>query len=188
MIWDRLRNLGLREKLGLAVAGLFVFGLLLDRLVISPIVRNYVELGREIRKESKALSMKRWIAGTEPTVRESYQAVSGRLGRFTSQAQAIDAMKGQIDELAARTGVVLVSREHRHPREERFYQEYYVEIGEFEAGITNLVRFLHALPNAPGILRVRHLNTVPDRKRRILKGSMLISKVMLPAPLTGSHP
>ncbi len=118
----------------------------------------------------------------EEDVYRRYREVADLVHKVASPSLGIDAVKGQIDDLASKAGVILISQDHRKPVSAEHYQEYFIDILEFEAPETNLVAFLRMIPAAPGLLRVERLNLVPDRKRHVVKGSMLLSKVMMLAP------
>jgi hypothetical protein len=182
MILDRLAKLGAREKIGLLLAVAVIVLLVLDRLLISPTLRYYRELDQRILAEERRIRLNRESIAIEDEVYRRYRRVADLVQTFESPAAGIDSMKGQIDELAGRTGVILVSREHRPPTESDYCQEYYVDIREFEAPETNLVAFLRLVPELPGLLRVDRINLVPDRNRNVVKGSMLISKVLMLTP------
>ena len=89
-------------------------------------------------------------------------------------------MKGRLDELAVQTGVKFFSREQVEPRAGDEYTEYAVTVGEFEASMDGLVRFLSQLPDGGGMTRAVRITLTPDRKRNLVRGSMLITKLALP--------
>lgn len=192
MILERLKKLGTREKLGLLLAAAVMLLLVLDRLLISTVVRQYRELDHQIVVETRNARLNQEAINMEADVYRRYRQVADLVQRVESPAVGIDAMKGQIDDLAARTGVILISREHRKPEEVPHapnYQHFHVDIREFEATETNLVAFLRMVLEAPGLLRVERMNLLPDRNRGLVKGSMLVSKVMMLAPsVNGDNP
>ena len=60
-------------------------------------------------------------------------------------------------------------------------EEYIVEIGSFQAKMTDLVRFLHEIRMAPGLMSISKLTVTPEKdKRGSVRGSVVITKIMLP--------
>lgn len=179
MIFDKLSGLGVREKVGLSVAVLFVVGLLLDRLVIRSVVNRLGVLDARIEAEEQDLRYTLSVAQHEPAVAETYQALVAALGASQPPPEAIAAMKAALDDMARRTGVVLISLEHREPRQDELCENCSVEIASFEAGVSNLVSFLHAVQNAPGMLRVVRLDLAPGKAENTAKGSMVVTRMMI---------
>jgi len=102
----------------------------------------------------------------------------------TSSAEAKHEMKGQVEDLADKAGVLLQSSDLREPNLESHKpcEEYFVDIKRFRADMNSLLVFLYELQTAPGMLRVVSLNLTPLRgEDNVFEGSMLISKVMIPA-------
>jgi len=187
MILERLERLGTREKVGLLLAAAIMLLLVLDRLLISPVLRQYRRIDQQIAVEERNMRLNREAIDMEDEVYRRYRRVADLVQTVESPAVGIDAMKAQIDDLAERTGMILISREHRQPEESVHYQEFYVDIREFEASETNLVAFLRMVPEIPGLLRVERMNLLPDRNRNVVKGSILISKVLMLAPSGGAE-
>jgi len=182
MILERLEKLGTREKIGLLLAGAIMLLLVMDRLLINPILRQYRDLDHRIVVEKKEVDVIKQAIGMKDSVYRRYLDVAHLAQRVESEAVGIDVMKGQIDDLAERTGVILISREHRKPEKRPYHHEFFVDIREFEAPETNLIAFVRMVPEVPGLLRIERMNLLPDRNRHIVKGSMLISKVLMIAP------
>lgn len=177
MIFAKLNQLGTREKVFLLVGLVVVLGLLIDRFVVQSITDHLAELDQDIVVERENLLYNLRILRTREQVASEYRQVSGLLADPAPDAEQIDRMKGEIDELARRCGLVIVSMEHREPRTEPYYKEYIIEIGSFEAGMPAVLNFLDAVRNAPGLTRVEAFNLSPARELDQVKGSMTITKV-----------
>jgi len=154
MILDKLVKLAPREKIGIAIALVIVMGVFVDRLAVRPVVGRISELQAGITGESDKL---------EYSLR-------------------VLAMKGQIDELSRQSGVNLASWEEGAPGKALSCDEYSVAVREFEARESDLLDFLHELRVSPGLLRVDDLKFSPDKEKGVIKGSMLITKVMISSP------
>ena len=112
-------------------------------------------------------------------ISKEYKNIKDFLEKAPSSDEAINDMKGEIDELARRAGVMIDSMKHREPQKLDFYEQYFLEIGKFRSDMKSLLKFLHELQISSGMLRVLKLNLTPD-KGNAIKGSILITKAMLP--------
>lgn len=175
----KLDNLGVREKAFIVAAGICLFVLLVDGLVVQPVFRRLQALRASIDSVSVSLAYDRAVLLQEPQVLERYEGMKGLLGEATAPPDVmVSDMKGKIDEIARRVGLLVVSMEHREPRKTEHYGEYYVEVGEFEAPSESLFRFLHAVRSSPGMLRTVKLTVLPHKDEGSVKGAMLIAKTM----------
>jgi len=71
--------------------------------------------------------------------------------------------------------------EDRAATSEKFYDEYTIEISRFESNMTQLLAFLHELRRLPGLMQAADLNVSTAKGENPLRGSMRITKIMLPA-------
>jgi hypothetical protein len=184
MIGSKLAKLGSREKLMLSFAGLFILAAAADYLVVQPVLESFSGLESRIKEQEKAYRYNQDYVAWEDEILERYSAVSGKLGVVSSSAEAKHEMKGQVEDLAQKTGVLLQSSDLRDPNLDSHSpcQEYFVDIKRFRADMNSLLGFLHELHTAPGMLRVVTLNVTPLRgENDVFEGSMLITKVMIPA-------
>lgn len=176
----RLDRLGTREKIMLALAGLVVLALLADRLVVRSLVRAMAGMETETRTAAQELKYNREVLQRRSVVEADYARISPLLDVAASPSETSERMKDDLDALARRTGVDILSMKHRPPHPVGFCEEYAVEIGGFEASMENLLKFLYELTQSSGMMRVAQLRVVPD-EGGLRKGSMLITKVTIPA-------
>lgn len=176
---ERLEKLGPREKFGLTIAALVIGALLLDHFVVRYVITHYENMGSDIRHTKNQLRFQAGVLRKESRVRAEYDAVRGRLGKAESESEAIDRMKGEIDRQAQDAGVVVVSMQHRSPRDELGCREYVLEVGKFEADLDGLLRFLNACQGAQGMLRVPKLTVTPEKEVGRISGSMQITKLVV---------
>lgn len=183
MIASKLAKLGSREKLMLSLAGLSLLAVAAQYLVVQPVLRSFNEMESRIEAQEDAYRTNQVFVAWEDDVLERYSAVSGKLGTVSKRAESIDDMKGQVDDLAQKAGVVVQSSDHREPNlaSHAPCETYFVEIKRFRADMKSLLSFLYELQAAPGMLRVVSLNLTPRREDGVFEGSMLITKVMIPA-------
>jgi len=184
MILDRLAKLRSREKIALAVGLLIVAAVFVDRLVVQQVVDSVKRLGNELAIQKQNLGLQLRVLSSKDEIDAEYERLREVVLEAESQAVAIDEMKGQIDELARESRIRLDSWEERTPRQVNDtlpFEEYSVAIRQFEATEQDLLRFLHEVCILPGLFRVDEFKFTPDRDTGVIKGSMLITKVMRPA-------
>jgi len=184
MILDRLAKLRSREKVALTVGLLIVAAVFVDRLVVQRVVDTIGRLDSELVVQKNNLEYQLRVLSSKEEIDAEYERLREVVPEAESQAVAIDEMKGQIDELARESRVRLDSWEERDPREigdTLPFEEYSVAIRQFEAAEADLLRFLHDVCVSPELFRVEEFKFTPDKNTGMIKGSMLITKVMRPA-------
>ena len=185
---EKLKNLTVREQTGLSLAGLSLLAVALNYGVAAPLVRYLKRIDAEFRLEQQNLKVARSVADLDADVAGKYESSRGLLETTVSPSEAIDDVKGQIDDLAKRSCLSVNAMDHREPVSGQGMDTYLVEIGQFEADMKNLLQFLHEIRVAPGLLRVEKLTFSTDPEKGLLKGSVLISKAMVREPGSEDKP
>ena len=178
MITEKLERLGSREKAGLVVAMVLIFGVLVDRFAVDFIVSRFQELKEETRRERRRLAENVFTLEKQGSVGKAYEGLQGRLGRVKSGSEAIDDLKGMMDELARQTGIVIVSMKHRDSGLVGGCREFTVDIGRFEAGMRELLTFVRRVRESPKLLRVTRLTITPGDSGERISGSMQVTRLM----------
>ena len=182
MILDKLAKLGSREKIGLTIAGVVLLLLVLDALVARPVAEKLKALELEIDETSAELVYNLRVLKWSDRIRAEYVEVSGLLGAPVEPALAMDRLTAEVDTLAQQAGVEVPSMANAAPRESEHLVEYVVDVGEFEAGIDEIVRLLHTIAERPGLLRVPRFVLTPDPDSAVFNGSMLVTRLMVAGP------
>ncbi|MCC6581259.1 MAG: hypothetical protein IT440_12560 [Phycisphaeraceae bacterium] len=182
MLAERLNRLEGREKLGLLLVVLVLVVLVLDFAVIRPINTRCLWLDGDIERETKTLVYQESVLQAGPHVEAQFSVIHDRIGDALPAAEARREMRGAIDTLAQESDVTLISVKDREPRRTENFDEYAVDIADFETDEQGLARFLHALMGAPGTYRVTRMKIAPDSSGKRVKGSMTVTRVTLPAP------
>ncbi len=181
-MWAKLDKLGFREKAGLALALLFVGGVLADRLAVQRVADRIEAMTLAVESQNTALALNRRILKTEPQVRAEYDAWRERLAQVGSDAEAIDALKGRLDDLARASGLVIASMQDRRAGETDGeptpYRELVVDIGRFESTMNGLITFLYRLRQSPDLLKVLRLNVTPGKEGDAVAGSIVIGQLV----------
>jgi hypothetical protein len=189
MILGRLSRLGMRERIGVGVAAVSLFLLVEDALVVKPLVRAVRTTRSEAEECRVRLRYGREVLRREDVVEAQYRRASERVAKSPSRSEAMSRLLGEVDELAASSGLLLTRREGREPKDTRrlkFCEEYAVDVAAFESEPEALVRFLHGVAGMPGMLRVSRLDIGADKGSTKLRGSMVLTKVLQPAPSGGA--
>jgi len=176
----KLEKLSFREKAGLFASLAFLFVAAVDNFVARPILRTLHDLDERILRERTQVEVNRGSLRWEKETAQLFDRIRDQLGSAASPAEAIAAMKGQIDTLARQDGIAIQKLDHREPRPHPGWEEYTVDIGSFEADVRNVLRFLQDIWQAPGMLRVVRLSLAPGAGQDMAKGSMSITEIVPP--------
>ena len=182
MMLAKLAKLKPREKVALGLLLVCALGLLVYRLVVHPVVDGFKKLDSDIAAQKERLAGSFQVLQTERQVAKEYASVTGSLGTVTTISDFsidVNAMKGEIDELAKKSGLQLLAMDHRQPVASKDpYVEYVVQIGSFEGSAASLLSFVNGLRSLPGLVNVAKLTVTPGKSEGTVKGSMLVTKVM----------
>lgn len=175
---DRLMQLPVREKVGLALALALVALYVTDVTVAKPLIRRVRELDTDIRVARERVNRSRQTLAYSDSVAQQYDQVKDLIGISGTEQEVIEAFKNEIDELALRNGVRLKAMRHLTPEPTKFLVTYVVEISDFEAETAALINFLDMLSAAPGLIRVRQLVISSQTTDSVVNGSIVITKAM----------
>lgn len=175
---EKLTQLPLREKAGLVLALVLVVLYVTDLTVAKPLVKRLRDLDVSIKVESERLSRYHKMLSYEDSVAAQYATVKDLIGFSGTEQETIEVFKSEIDEIALRNGIRLKSMRHLVPESTDFLVTYIVEINSFEAETTALIRFLHEVTRAPGLIRVRNMVVTSQGTGGVMSGSLVLSKVM----------
>lgn len=176
---EKLQNLRPREKLMLFLACLALLAVALDWGVVTPLTKYVKRIRSEIRVAEQNVRSAESVAALEAEAKTVSDACRDALETSASPAEAIDDMKGQVDDLAKRSQLNVLTLDHREPEPLGSLETYRVEIGQFESDLNALLQFLHEIRMASGLMRVEKVVLNPDKDTGLFKGSILVSKVMI---------
>lgn len=176
MIGAKLDGLKPREKAGLAIALGVVFLVVVDRVLVSPLLKRCDEIQLAVKEAEAVLTHQRNVLAEASQVEAAYHLVEDMIGGAGSEAETIDAMKGEIDDMARAAGLSIVAMQHREAEKRTYIQEFIVDIGKYEGQMPALLGFLHELWHAPGLMRVRSMSATLSRDGAQVEGSIQITK------------
>jgi hypothetical protein len=178
---EKVAQLPVREKAGLALALVLVALYVVDITVAKPLVRRLRKLDVAIAVEDKRLNHNRKVVSYEDSVLAQYGTVKDLIGVSGTEQETTETFKNEIDEMAQRSGVRLKSMRHLTPERTAFLITYVIEISDFEADTPALINFLHGISLAPGQIRVRNLVISSQGSDSVVSGSLVVTKVMTQA-------
>jgi len=176
-MFSRLSQLPQREQLGLGLACAALLLLSADHFVVKPVSWKLKQLDVKIKMAEDQVTQNNKSLQYETSVENQYAQVKDLIGVSKSDQEGLNFV-GYIDDMAPRNGVSVKSRKLQTDPPSDFLETYVVNIGGFEAETLALINFLNAIESAPGLLRVRKLSISSQAPNDMLKGSLVISKVM----------
>ncbi len=180
MAFLKLDKLGARERWGLGLALVFVLVLMVDRLVVGMVAERVSAVEAQTAIDSKKLDLHHGVLRSKGPIEAVYTRIEGVLTSEMSDSEAIDVIKGEIDDLARETGVDLISMEHRSPEPSPGFTEYVIDIRKLEGSMEGLLSFLHRIWETPGMMRVRKVMIGPGAEDGRVEGTVVVSKILIP--------
>lgn len=184
----KLSQLPLRERLGLLISIAFVVSLLTDAFVIKPALHYIDDLDAQISARQSEIRESRGVIQYADSVEQQYSMVKDLLGVTGPESETIEAFKNELDELAIRHGVQLRSMRHLSPDETDYLLTYIVEVGDYEAEMASLLRFLYAVNEAPGLMRIRSMSIESRSTDSVVSGTLSVTRVMTRSTAYGVSP
>ncbi len=176
MFFEKLSR---KEQIGLMIAFSFLILAFLDRVIISPIRNKMKRIDREIKISEKQLSMNLRNIKQKDIIEEKYNKYVKYLKRSGSDEEEMVRILGEIEVLARKSHIYLVDSKPQTPKRVKFYKQYMVGI-EVEGEMSDLITFLHELNTSSQLLRAEKVRlSIKAKKRGVIKGFMLITKVLV---------
>lgn len=174
----RLSQLPPREQLGLGLACAFALFFITDQVVVKKVTKTLGRMDVELEVAAKQVVHNQEVLQYEKSVEAEYEQVKNLIGISGPEQETIEAFKTLVDEMALRNGIRLESMQGLAPDTTDFLVTYFVEISDFEAETLSLINFLHEVQNSPGMLRLQRMSVASQNENSMVKGSLVISKVM----------
>lgn len=177
----KFEDLGTREKIMLAGAGLALAGMMLSLLAV-PFVSGVEKMEKDCVRVEKHVVYARSLVASEEAVAVDFQKIESLLGKSLSDAESISDMKGELEGMARDAGLSFDPPSHREPFADSTlpWSEYVVQIAKCEGTMDALVAFLGALESAPAVYRVEKMTVIPSKSGSGITASVVVSRIMLP--------
>jgi len=176
-----LAKLSKKEKIGLFIAAIFIFLVILDKLIITPMNRKFRGLNQEIKMAENRLSRHLRNLSQKETVTMGYRKYIPYVKKIGSDEEEVAKILAEIEELARKSKISLAGIKPQAPKEVNFYKEYVVEI-EANGIMECVTNFLYQLNNSTQLLRAEKLRLSSKGKEAssVIKASILITKILIP--------
>lgn len=174
-----LEKLSKKERIGLAIAVIFVFSAFLDRAVIAPIHRQIQRLYKEVEIKEREFGQGVRNIKQKNIIISQYQKYTEYLVKGGSDEEEIAKVLSELEGLARETYVGLIDVRPQLPTRTEFYRIFYIEV-EIESEMDSLVNFLYQLNNSPQLLRTKKVRfSLKDKDSPFIKATFLITKVVI---------
>jgi len=181
----KLAQLPLRERIGLLVALGCMVLLVADAFVLKPAFRHIRGLETSIATEEAEIRRIRGMLQYDESIARQYAEVKDLLGASGPEAETIETFKKELDEMAMTHRVQLRSMRHLNVERTDHLLTYVIEVGDYEAEVSDLLRFLAAVNAAPGLMRVRQLTIASQTPGPRVNGALSVTRVMTQMPSAG---
>ncbi len=188
-------KLSKREQVGLIIAGIAMFLAVLNGLVVKSIISRMTLLDHLIERSNEQLRLNNNVIKSQKAVEAEFQQVSAMFEQVDSINTGKESINSALDELAKKHKVNCASMEalEPDPKKSMNYDEFELNISQFDASVANWLRFLHEINEQrklPGMPRVAKLTLTTIKNSDQVKGSMVISRIMskVAKPAEGKAP
>ncbi len=172
-------NISVKEKMGLAAAGLIVFFAVADRLVISPISGKFKRINSEIRVHQRQLSQSLRNISHKDEIAGEYQKYLQYVKSNYSEGEEVAKLLEEIELLGHNSGISINDIKPQPPRRSGIYKYYLIEI-QADGRMDTLINFMYQLSASKNLFRVSRIYVgVKDKEASIAKVSMLVTKVVV---------
>ncbi|MFH1199369.1 MAG: hypothetical protein V1650_04355 [Candidatus Omnitrophota bacterium] len=168
-----------KEKLGLAIAAIFILVVFLDRAIIGPINNRVKEINREIHLSEKQLERYVRQVRHKGLISQEYAKYKQQIKKVGTDEEETVRILAEIEALASKLGVRLVNVKPRPCLQIELGKEYSVEV-EAEADMGALANFFYQLNASEQLLRIEKLSLVSkDKNSSALKSLILVTKIVI---------
>lgn len=169
-----------KERIGLFIAVTFLSFAFLDRLIIDPIAAKIRQIDQDISISEKQLEEYLRYLKQKGIVTAEYQKNAQYVKKVGSDEEEQTKILGEIEELSRRCKISVINVKPQSPRQIGFYRKYVVNV-ESEAEMQPFMDFLYQLNNSSQLLRVEEVTfNLKEKKSLIVRGSILVTKVVIP--------
>jgi len=174
-----LSRMSPREKIGGAVAVFFVLVAFVLLPIISGVNFRIGQLNRQIKTDEKHLAEYLRYMNQKGIITSEYEKYEKFVKKSGSDEEEQTKILGEIEELARKEDVSIVSMKPLSPRAAGFYKTYEISL-EIEGKMESLVDFLYAISNSAQLLRAEKISLgLKDKGSNVVKGSVSITKVVM---------
>lgn len=171
------RQLGRKERVGLAIAIGFLCLVFLDRLVLAPLGKRMTHIRKETHEKERELAMDLRNLSQKAALNEEYQKYLSSMTLAGSDEEQSTTMLGEVEMLARKANILIKEATPQTPRAFEFYKQYSMEISG-EGTMAAVINFLYSLNASPQLLRVERISiNSQDLMNPLVKAYLTVTKV-----------
>ncbi|MBI3618306.1 MAG: type 4a pilus biogenesis protein PilO [Candidatus Omnitrophica bacterium] len=179
-IGKKIANLSPRERLIFNLSAAFVFLVILDRTVISPIFSQIEALNKETRQEEAAIKKNLRLLAQKDKILAQSSKFESYLNSSLSQDEEVTAMLKEIEDLANKNSVYLVDLKPGDIKQSGATKKYLINLS-LEAQMDQLAVFMYGVESSDRLFTIEKYQIEPkSRESSVARCTMIISRVAPP--------
>ncbi len=179
-VYSVLSRLSKREKLVLYGAVLFVFLMLLDRMIIYPVFHRMEYLDEEIKNRESIVRKNMHILAQKDRILSESTKYAPFLSSLKSEEEEITSLLKEVEVLANKASVYLVDLKPVGSKDVGTSKKYIVSLN-CEAQMEQVINFMYSIENSSKLLLIEKYQITPkSRDSSVAKCSLTISKIVMP--------
>ena len=179
-IYAVLARLSKREKVILYGTALFIFLMLLDRMIIYPVFQRMGYLDEEIRRREYTIRKNMHILAQKDRILSESAKYAPFLSSLKSEEEEITSLLKEVEILANKASVYLVDLKPVGSKEIGGSKKYVVTLN-CEAQMEQIINFMYSIENSNKLLIIEKYQITPkSRESSLAKCSLNISKIVMP--------
>ena len=175
-----LKKLSQRERIIVYILAAIILCALLYNFLIEPLAKKWINLNSEINRTNVKLRKSISLLKDKADIDKEYAQYAEKLKPKESDEQELTSILNELEVLARRSNLKIVSMRPKPAKDEGYYRIFVVDI-ETESDMGSLMKFIYDIKNSPQLLKVNrlNLNTKSSQQGTLIRASMIISRISL---------
>lgn len=179
-VGKKLAGLSPREKLIFNLSAAFVFFVILDRLVVSPISSQIETLNRQTREEEAAIKKNLRLLSQKDKIIAQSSKFESYLNSSLSQDEEVTAMLKELEDLANKNSVYLIDLKPGDIKQSGSTKKYMINL-TLEAQMDQLAVFMYGVESSDRLFTIEKYQIEPkSRESSVARCTMVVSRVAPP--------
>ncbi|MFH0738725.1 MAG: hypothetical protein V2A59_02560 [Candidatus Omnitrophota bacterium] len=179
-LYSILTRLSKREKIILYGAALFMFLVLLDRMIIYPVFHRLESLDEEIKQKEYTVRKNIHILAQKDKILSESAKYAPFLSSLKSEEEEISSLLKEVETQANKASVYLVDLKPAGSKDIGTSKKYLVNLN-CEAQMEQVISFMYNIENSNKLLIIEKYQITPkSRDSSVAKCSLTISKIAMP--------
>ncbi len=179
-ISKKIANFSPRERMIFNLTAAFLFLMLLDRTVISPIFSQIDALNQEIKQEEAAIKKNLRLLAQKDAILAQSSKFEPYLNSSLSQDEEVTSMLKEIEDLANKNSVYLIDLKPGDIKQSGATKKYFINLS-LEAQMDQLTVFMYGVESSDRLFTIEKYQIEPkSRESSVARSTMIISRVAPP--------